>query len=78
MDHAMDYLSDYSSFDKDNYIDEWRSGKYKKISDCPSYWAVKAYCDALNILSKYYYGDAATLVSPRSIISNYKLRYDKW
>ena len=38
--------------DKEKFIDEWRSGKYKKLSDCPTYPYVKAYCDAITILNR--------------------------
>jgi len=44
--------------EQNDFIIEWQSGLYKKISECPSYGAVKAYCDARNVLSKYYYGKA--------------------
>ena len=67
MDHAIEYLSEYMEMDKHNYIEEWQSGEYNKITHCPSYGAVKAYCDARNILSKYYYGKAE-YETPREII----------
>lgn len=55
--------------DKEKFIQEWESGEYKKISDCPSYGAVKAYCDSINILNKFYYGSAEE--SPKKIIKFY-------
>ena len=38
--------------DKEDLLGEWRSGKYKKLSDCPTYPYVKAYCDAITILNR--------------------------
>lgn len=69
MDHAIEWLSDYMEMDKQNFIEEWQSGQYKKISDCPHYEAIKAYCDARNTLSKYYYGKAE-YETPKDIIYN--------
>lgn len=57
------------SFDTEEFIKEWDSGYYSKISECPSYRAVKAYCDSRNILSKYYYGKAE-YETPSQIIHN--------
>jgi hypothetical protein len=32
---------------------EWKSGKYKKYSDCPSYPELKTLISASNIMRKY-------------------------
>ena len=69
MDHAIEHLSEYMEMDQQDFIEEWKSGQYKKISDCPHYEAVKAYCEARNVLSKYYY-DKAEYETPRDIINN--------
>ena len=52
MDHVIDFIIEYMQMDKEKFIDEWRSGKYKKLSDCPTYPYVKAYCDAITILNR--------------------------
>ncbi len=52
MDHVIDFIIEYMQMDKEEFIDEWRSGKYKKLSDCPTYSYVKAYCDAITILNR--------------------------
>ena len=52
MDHAIDFILDYMDSDKMDFINEWKSGAYKKISDCPTYPYVKAYCDAITILNR--------------------------
>lgn len=68
MDHAIEWLYNYSDFNRNEFIEEWQSGEYRKISDCPSYYEVKAYCDAINTLSKYYYGKKS-YETPKDIIS---------
>lgn len=69
MDRVIDYITEYMENERQDFIEEWRSGQYKKISDCPSYGAVKAYCKARNILSKYLY-DKAEYETPQEIIRN--------
>jgi len=57
MDHAISYLIEYMQMDKDEFIEEWKSGNYNKITDCPSYGNVKTYCNAINDMAKYCYGE---------------------
>lgn len=52
MDHVIDFILDYMYSEKEDFIREWKSGIYKKISDCPTYPYVKAYCDAITILNR--------------------------
>ena len=52
MDHVIDFILDYMQMDKDDFRQEWESGKYKKISDCPTYPYIKAYCDAIKALNR--------------------------
>ena len=52
MDHVIDFIIDYMDSEKADFVSEWKSGKYKKISDCPIYPYVKAYCDAITVLSR--------------------------
>lgn len=70
MDHAIEYLKEYMDMDENEFIREWKSGEYQKISDCPSYAEVKAYCDAINILVAYYYGKEKKhyTITPRELI----------
>lgn len=67
MDHIMGRIYDYMSFDVEDLRKQYESKKYKKLSDCPSYGSVKAYCESYNALVKYYYGDEAHryLLSPK-------------
>ena len=30
MDHLIDYILDYMAAEKDDFINEWKSGQYKK------------------------------------------------
>ena len=55
MDHLIDYIREYMAMDESIFLEEWSSGKYDSIRDCPSYYLVKAYCDAIRILAKAAY-----------------------
>lgn len=69
MDHIIDRIWEYSEMERDDFIKEWFSGQYRKLSDCPSYPAVKAYCEAINALNKYYRADYKP-ISPRSLVAD--------
>ena len=70
MDHAIDYLKEYMNMDENEFVREWKTGEYQKISDCPSYSEVKTYCDAINILVAHYYGKEKQnyTITPRKLI----------
>ena len=53
MDHAINSLRPYYEVTLDWFIEEHRSGEYKKLSDNPYYEEVKALIDAMNTLRKY-------------------------
>jgi hypothetical protein len=53
MDHAINSLRPFYEVTLDRFIEEHRSGKYKKLSDNPYYEEIKALIDAMNILRKY-------------------------
>ena len=55
MDHAMSHLYDYMSYSVEDLRSEFNSGEYGKLSNCPSYKEVKAYCDSYNALERYYH-----------------------
>jgi hypothetical protein len=61
MDHAIDSLQPYLEVEIDYVREEWATGKYNKLSECPSYPAAKALVDAIHRLEKYYYGKNETL-----------------
>jgi hypothetical protein len=54
MDHAIESLQGFIDpvFDYE-FMPEWRSGNYKKYSDCPSYEELKTLVSASNIMRKY-------------------------
>lgn len=52
MDHVIEHIIDYMESDVEDFKNEWKSGRYKKISDCPTYPYVKAYCDAIKALNR--------------------------
>lgn len=52
MDHVINYILNYMDSEKADFVSEWKSGMYKKISDCPTYPYVKAYCDAITRLNR--------------------------
>jgi len=50
---------------------EYQSKQYSKLSDCPSYYTVKAYCEAHNILINAYYNkdDAKMyIINPKNLV----------
>ncbi|MEG6615348.1 hypothetical protein V6C27_02745 [Peptococcaceae bacterium 1198_IL3148] len=61
MDHVIDGIKTFLEISMDYLREEWRSGEYKKLSDCPSYLECKAMVDAIHILEKYYYGEHKTM-----------------
>ncbi len=71
MDHVMDHIQSYMESDVYELKQEYQSKQYSKLSDCPSYYTVKAYCEAHNTLARaYYHKDDVRryLISPKSLI----------
>lgn len=73
MDHIIEKIWDYSEMERRNFLEEWFSGKYKKLSGCPNYYAVKAYCEAINALNKYCQVNYQP-ISPRNLVKNERWR----
>ena len=63
MDHVIDAMKPHYEVTLDWFIEEQRSGKYKKFSDNPFYDEVKVLIDAMNILRKYLGWERITLKS---------------
>jgi hypothetical protein len=55
MDHAIDNLKIYFDLSYEELVEEWKSGEYKKLSECPSYKEANAYREAINVLVKACY-----------------------
>lgn len=53
IDHVLDAMKPHYEITLDWFIEEQRTGKYKKFSDNPYYEEVKALIDSMNILRKY-------------------------
>ncbi len=56
MDHEIDALEVYRPYYVDSFVEEWKTGKYKKVMDCPGYTELKVITQAINVMKKYYYG----------------------
>lgn len=73
MDHVMDHIRNYMQSDVYELRSEYESEQYNKLSDCPSYYVVKVYCEAHNILVRaYYHKDEVKryLISPKSLLED--------
>ncbi len=53
MDHVIDGMKPHYEVLLDWFVEEHKSGKYKKLSDNPYYDEIKALIDSMNILRKY-------------------------
>lgn len=53
MDHAINALRPFYDVTLDWFIQEQKTGNYKKLSDNPHYEEIRALIDAMNILRKY-------------------------
>lgn len=53
MDHAIDALHVYVDIEAEFFAEEWKSGDYKRFSDCPSYESAKVLLDSLNIMRRH-------------------------
>lgn len=61
MDHAINALMPFFEVELDFVREEWETGRYRKLTDCPSYHAAKALIDAIHRLEKCYYGESKTI-----------------
>lgn len=52
MDHIVNIILDYAKSDFSDFAQEWDSGQYKYLDQCPGYYMIQAYCDAVNVLSR--------------------------
>lgn len=53
MDHVLNAIMPYYELTLDQFVEEHKNGKYKKLSDNPFYTELKALIDAVNVLRKY-------------------------
>lgn len=67
IDHVINDIKGHLEPRVDDFVKEWKSGEYEKISDCPSYYEVKLLTEAINHISKGWYGKKWAL-TPKEII----------
>lgn len=53
MDHLLNAMQPFYEAEAGIFLEEWKSGEYKKWSDCPSYESLKAIIKAANIIRSY-------------------------
>lgn len=61
MDHVIARIQMDLETELEILAGEWKSGVYKKFSDCPSYPSAKALVQAIHVLEKCYYGEKRTM-----------------
>lgn len=49
-DHAIDSLKIWFDIEYEELKKEWKSNKYERLSDCPSFKTAYTYREALNVL----------------------------
>lgn len=72
MDHAINAVRPYYNIVRSIFMEEWNTGEYGKISDCPSYEELKALAKAINVMSQYY-DDGNWAETPKEIIDHVEL-----
>lgn len=53
MDHVWSSIEPFYQAEAEMFLEEWRSGEYKKWSDCPSYESLRTIIKAANIIRDY-------------------------
>lgn len=67
MDHVINSIMSHYEVTLDWLVEDWTSGQYKKLSDCPWYSDCKAMNEAIGVLEKAYYGEKK-IMSVRDVI----------
>ncbi len=57
LDCAIESLTEYAEIEARDLKQEYDSGEYGSVQECPSFEKIKAYADAINILLEYYAPD---------------------
>ena len=73
MEHIMERIRAAAEPDRGRFLEEWFSGQYYRMQECPHYEAVLAFCKALNALGRYQYYDYKP-ETPGSIIKEERRR----
>lgn len=57
MDHAIDKVNIYYEVTLEMLYDEWASGEYQKLLDCPSFDECNTYRKAIKVMHDWYYNN---------------------
>lgn len=60
MDHVIDAIGVHLDIRIAILTEDWQSGKYRKLSDCPPYEDCRALVEAIHCLERHYYGESQT------------------
>lgn len=61
MDHAINALKPYLETTIDWLREDYQSGRFNKLSDCPNYYEAKSLVEAIHVLEKVCYEETRTL-----------------
>ncbi|NUH84764.1 hypothetical protein HUN92_13650 [Bacillus firmus] len=56
MDHAINSVQTFYEITLEHLYDEWASGEYQKLSDCPSFEECSTYRKAIKVMNDWLYG----------------------
>lgn len=55
MDHAINSVNTFYEISLEYLYEEWSSGEYEKLSDCPSFGECSTYRKAIKVMSDWLY-----------------------
>lgn len=58
MDHAINSVNTFYEISLEHLYEEWTSGEYKKLSDCPSFDECSTYRKAMKVMSDWLYAES--------------------
>ncbi|TKH12188.1 hypothetical protein FC694_22500 [Bacillus wiedmannii] len=71
MDHAINAVNEFFEISIERLYEEWKTGEFKKLSDCPTYEESSTYKKAIGIMEKYYYRGNGEEISLKEHIENH-------
>ena len=63
MDHVIDAINPFLDAEIEDLKEQFESGVYKRLQDCPSYEACKTLVNAIHVIERHYYGKERTLTA---------------
>jgi hypothetical protein len=70
MDHAINAVNGYFEISLEELYEEWKTGKYARLTLCPSYKQAATYQKAIEVMRKYYDAEY-TMPSVRECMENH-------